>query len=93
MHEQTRLYLKGYRDTTIQVVFFLPDYTNILQEFVWQYLDLKPEFPRTHKFLNYWHDNIEAVINNIYLSHCDNTSNITRNFRNVNHLFRINTIQ
>ena len=43
----------------------MPDYQHILQEFIWQTYDVKPEYPRVHKFLNYWHDNIEAVIEEI----------------------------
>lgn len=91
MDDFERQFLKGYRQTTIQVVYFLPDFDNILQEFIWQYLDVRPNFPRTHQFLNYWQHNVEAVINNIYLAHCD--TNITHEFIKVNHLFEINTIQ
>ena len=40
----------------------MPDYNHILQEFIWQTADVRPEYPRVHRFLNYWHDNIEAVI-------------------------------
>ena len=40
----------------------MPDYNHILQEFIWQTADVRPEYPRAHRFLNYWHDNIEAVI-------------------------------
>lgn len=53
---------------TVEVLYWMPDYQNILQEFIWQTADIRPEFPRVHKFLNYWHDNIDAVISevNIY---------------------------
>ena len=53
---------------TVEVLYWMPDYQNILQEFIWQTADTRPEFPRVHKFLNYWHDNIDAVISevNIY---------------------------
>ena len=57
--------------TTLQVYYYMPDYTNIIQEFVWQYNDSLPEFPRTHKFLNYWHYNIDAVIADIQLAYID----------------------
>ena len=53
---------------TVEVLYWMPDYHNILQEFIWQTADIKPEFPRVHLFLNFWHDNIDAVISevNIY---------------------------
>ena len=47
---------------TLNVLYWMPDYTHILQEFIWQTSDVRPEYPRVHRFLNYWHDNIEAVI-------------------------------
>lgn len=57
--------------TTVQIYYWLPDYKNIIQEFTWQTVDHIPKFPRIHKFLNYWHDNIDAIIEQIYLSHYD----------------------
>ncbi len=50
---------------TVSVFYWMPDYQNVLQQFIWQTDDVKPEYPRVHKFLNYWHDNIDAVIEEI----------------------------
>ncbi len=50
---------------TVNVFYWMPDYQNVLQQFIWQTDDVRPEYPRVHKFLNYWHDNIEAVIEEI----------------------------
>ena len=50
---------------TVNVFYWMPDYQHILQQFIWQTYDVKPEYPRVHNFLNYWHDNIEAVIEEI----------------------------
>ena len=50
---------------TVSVFYWMPDYRHVLQEFIWQTDDIKPEYPRVHKFLNYWHDNIEAVIEEV----------------------------
>ena len=50
---------------TVSVFYWMPDYQNVLQQFIWQTDDVRPEYPRVHKFLNYWHDNIEAVIEEI----------------------------
>ena len=38
------------RITTMKVYYFMPDYTNILQLFMWQFDDVPPEFPKAHKF-------------------------------------------
>ena len=50
---------------TVNVFYWRPVDQHILQQFVWQTDDIRPEYPRVHKFLNYWHDNIEAVIEEI----------------------------
>ena len=53
---------------TLNVLYWMPDYTHILQEFLWQTADVSPEYPRVHRFLNYWHDNIEAVISEVNIA-------------------------
>lgn len=32
-------------------------------------MDIVPELPQTHKFLNFWKDNIEAVIKEVQVAH------------------------
>ena len=46
----------------------MPDYQDILQQFVSQTADIRPEYPRIHKFHNYWKDNIDAVIAEVKIS-------------------------
>ena len=53
---------------TLDVYYWMPDYENILQRFVWQTFDVKPKYPRVHRFLDYWHNNIDAVVNEIRIS-------------------------
>lgn len=53
---------------TVDIFYFMPDHSNLLQEFVWQTSDIVPEMIRVHKFLNYWHKNIDAVISEILIS-------------------------
>ena len=54
--------LKRNSIVTLNILYWMPDYEDILQEFIWQTNDIRPEYPRVHKFLNYWHENIEAII-------------------------------
>jgi uncharacterized protein Usg len=49
---------------TTRVIYFIPR-THILQTFCWQCDDIAPEFPRVHRFLNYWHEEIDAVISEV----------------------------
>jgi uncharacterized protein Usg len=46
----------------------MPLYPNLLQEFTWGYDDQVPDLIRTHKFLNHWHKNVNAVIAEVLLS-------------------------
>ena len=54
---------------TLNVFYWMPDYKNILQQFIWQTMDVKPKYPRVHRFLNYWHNNIDAVVSEVVI--CD----------------------
>ena len=47
---------------TVDILYWMPDYQDILQQFIWQTTDVNPEYPRVHKFLNFWKENIDAVI-------------------------------
>ena len=51
--------------TTIKVIYFLPDYDHILQEFVFQQYDILPEYPKLKKFIRFWRKNIEAEIHRV----------------------------
>ena len=71
-------------DIIVNVLYWMPDYNNILQQFIWQTEDVVPEYPRVHKFLNYWQENIEAVISEVQIANCQ-----TRSYRSVDWLFHL----
>ena len=54
--------------TTIKVIYYLPDYDHILQEFVFQQYDIVPEYPKLKKFIRFWRKNIEAEIHRVDFS-------------------------
>ena len=54
---------------TLNIFYWMPDYENILQQFVWQTMDAKPKYPRIYRFLDYWHNNIDAIMNEVVI--CD----------------------
>jgi len=60
--------LRGERLTTTEVLYYMPDHPALLQRFLWQTLDLAPEFPRVHRFLDFWRAEIEAVIHSVTVS-------------------------
>ena len=60
--------LKGGRLTTAEVLYYMPDHPKLLQSFLWQTLDVAPDYPRVHTFLDYWRKEIQAVIHSVRLS-------------------------
>ena len=54
------LQLKDYRLTTAEILYHLPDHPEILQTYVWQDLDIAPQFPVLHKFLDFWHRELDG---------------------------------
>ena len=60
--------LNGERLTTAEVIYYLPDHPALLQRFLWQTLDLPPEFPRVCEFLDFWRREIDAVIHSVTCS-------------------------
>ena len=60
--------LRGGRLTTAEVLYYMPDHPKLLQSFMWQTLDVAPEYPRIHRFLQHWRKEIQAVIHSVRLS-------------------------
>jgi len=59
------LQLKDYRLTTAEILYHLPDHPGLLQTYIWQELDLAPQFPTLRKFLAFWSRQIEARLHSI----------------------------
>ena len=57
--------MRGERLTTAEVIYYLPDHPALLQRFLWQTLDLPPDFPRICRFLDFWRREIDAVIHSV----------------------------
>jgi len=60
--------LAGERLTTAEVLYWLPDHPALLQRFLWQTLDMAPDYPRVHRFLDFWRGEIDAVIHSVTLT-------------------------
>jgi len=57
--------LRGYRLTTALITYHLPDYPRLLQEYIWQELDLAPKFPELAKFLNFWEQRLDGRLHSV----------------------------
>ncbi|MBT3991428.1 MAG: Usg family protein [Rhodospirillaceae bacterium] len=53
---------RGYRLTTAEVIYHLPDHPSLLQTFIWQTMDIAPSFPSVRKFLLHWEKNLEGKL-------------------------------
>lgn len=60
--------LDGWRLTTAEILYYMPDHPKLLQSFVWQTLDLAPRYPRIEKFLDFWKREIDAVIHSVRIA-------------------------
>jgi uncharacterized protein Usg len=63
--------LKDYRLTTAEILYFLPDYKELLQTYIWQDYDIAPKFPVLSKFLRFWEREIEGRIHSVRLASAD----------------------
>jgi uncharacterized protein Usg len=59
------LQLKQYRLTTAEILYHMPDHPALLQSFVWQDLDLAPEFPVLRKFLDFWNRSLDGKLHSV----------------------------
>ena len=64
---EMELRLQGWRLTTAEVLYFMPDHPKLIQSFVWQTLDLAPKYPRIVKFLDFWKREIDATIHSVHV--------------------------
>jgi len=57
--------LRGYRLTTAEILYHLPDHPHLLQSFLWQKLDLAPRYPELRRFLDFWARNLDGKLHSV----------------------------
>ena len=77
------LQARGYRLTTAEIIYRLPDHPALLQSFIWQKFDLAPDFPELNKFLEFWRGNIEGKLHSVNVKQSSRTA--PNRFRHVKH--------
>jgi uncharacterized protein Usg len=70
MHEMQR-FLESYRLTTAEITYHLPDHPILLQTYLWQDLDLAPDFPTLKKFLGFWERSLDGRLHSVKVAHCE----------------------
>lgn len=80
--------LHGYRLTTAEITYRRPDHPDLLQQFIWQDLDMAPEFPVLTKFLDFWRVNIEGKLHSVRIASAHLVS--PGEYKLINTLYPIN---
>ncbi|OGG72783.1 Usg family protein [Candidatus Kaiserbacteria bacterium RIFCSPLOWO2_01_FULL_53_17] len=57
-----------YRLATAEITYYLPDYPHLVQTYIWQDLDLPPQFPELRDFLDFWKKNLEGRLRSVYVA-------------------------
>ena len=60
-----QLQFRDYRLTTAEILYHLPDHPRLLQTFIWQQLDIAPDYPVLRKFLDFWSGHIEGRLHSV----------------------------
>jgi uncharacterized protein Usg len=66
---ELEMMLKGWRLTTAEILYRLPDHRSVLQTFIWQDYDLAPRFPRLLRFLDFWTHNLDGPLAAVRVAH------------------------
>ena len=64
-HGHVEKQLLGYRLTTAEIIYRMPDYLDLLQSYVWQEYDMAPKFPELRRFLDFWERNLDGPIHHV----------------------------
>lgn len=54
-----------FRLTTAEITYRLPDHPALLQTYLWQHMDLPPQFPELKRFLSFWKREIEGELHSV----------------------------
>ena len=57
--------LQGYRLTTAEILYHMPDHPGVLQTYIWQELDIAPRYPVLHKFLDFWARQLDGPLHSV----------------------------
>ena len=61
--------MDGYGLTTANILYRMPDFHSILQEYIWQEYDIAPQFPELNKFLSFWQTKLEGALFRVTVAH------------------------
>jgi uncharacterized protein Usg len=71
MSDFKRVLLEDYRLTTAEILYRMPDHPSLLQTYIWQELDLTPDFPQLQKFLEFWECSLDGKLHSVKVASCE----------------------
>jgi len=57
-----------YCHATAEILYRMPDHLDLLQSFIWQHLDIAPDFPVLRRFLDFWERNLDGPIHSVQVT-------------------------
>ena len=60
--------IEGYKLTTAEILYHMPDHPAVLQSFLWQDLDIVPRLPVLNKFLTFWSHNLDGKLHSVRIA-------------------------
>lgn len=85
---ETEMMLKGYGLTTAEFTYHMPDFTHVLNTYVWQDYDLAPDHPRLFEFIEFWQRELDGPLHSVRFSHRKRIS--AGEWRQVKGVFHLN---
>ena len=71
MGQDIELLMRDYRLTTAEILYRFPDHPSLLQTYVWQELDLPPDFPTLKRFLDFWDRELDGKLHAVTVASCE----------------------
>jgi len=65
---EVQMQMQGYRLTTAEILYHMPDHPALLQTYLWQDLDLAPRFPVLKNFLDFWESNLDGRLHSVQVA-------------------------
>lgn len=62
------LQLNDYRLTTAEILYHMPDHPAVLQAYIWQEVDLAPEYPVLRRFLDFWNRELDGKVHSVRIA-------------------------
>lgn len=62
---------ENYRLTTAEILYHMPDHYHLLQSYIWQELDIAPNFPVLKRFLAFWDRELEGKLHSVKVASCE----------------------